>query len=81
MSSKRLNTGRNDDVRLLSVVALLVDRPEVGLRRGQVGTIVELLGEDAFEVEFSDEQGRSYAQIPLTREQFIVLHHRPYEAA
>jgi hypothetical protein len=37
---------------LLSVVALIRDVPEAGLVRGQVGTIVEVLGPEAFEVEF-----------------------------
>lgn len=36
------------------VVALIDDVPEKGLQRGQVGTIVEMLAPDVFEVEFSD---------------------------
>jgi hypothetical protein len=42
-------------VKLLDVVALTVDIPEYNLRRGQVGTVVEMLADGAaFEVEFSD---------------------------
>ena len=42
-------------IKLLDVVALMVDLPEYNLRRGQVGTVVEILaGGKAFEVEFSD---------------------------
>ena len=41
-------------VKLLDVVGLTVDLPEYNLRRGQVGTVVEVLADGtAFEVEFS----------------------------
>ena len=51
------------DLELLSVVALMRDMPEAGLVRGQVGTVVEVLGPEAFEVEFSDDSGRTYASL------------------
>jgi hypothetical protein len=69
-----------DQFRLFPVVALLTDLPAHGLRRGQVGTIVELLTEDAFEVEFVDNEGRTYALLPLRTEQLLVLHYEPLEA-
>ena len=50
-------------IKLLDVVALTEDLSERGLRRGQVGTVVESLAPDAFEVEFSDDNGRTYAQL------------------
>ncbi|MGD0520827.1 MAG: DUF4926 domain-containing protein [Terracidiphilus sp.] len=31
------------------------------------------------EVEFSDDQGRTYALAALRSEEMIRLHHRPYE--
>ena len=68
-------------VRLLDVVALTEDLPDRGLRRGQVGTVVEQLGPDAFEVEFSDENGRTYASLAVGVEQLMVLHYRPVGAA
>ena len=46
-----------ETIHLLDVVALTVDLPERGLTRGQVGTVVETLAPEVFEVEFSDEQG------------------------
>ena len=46
---------------LLDVVALLDDRPEHRLVRGQVGTIVEELDNATVLVEFSDDQGRAWA--------------------
>ena len=65
-------------VKLLDVVALTVDLPEYNLRRGQVGTVVELLADGAaFEVEFSDRNGRTYESLGLQREKIIVLHFEP----
>jgi hypothetical protein len=66
--------------RLLDVVALLSDVPTHGLLRGQVGTVVELL-EGAYEVEFSDEEGKTYAELALPPNQLLVLRHRPERAA
>jgi hypothetical protein len=67
-------------VSLLDVVALLVDAPEHGLVRGQVGTVVESF-EGVSEVEFSDESGAAYAEAPFANELLLVLHHRPIRAA
>lgn len=67
-------------VSILDVVALTEDLPDRGLYRGQVGTIVESLAPDAFEVEFSDNEGRTYASLALEVEQLMVLHHEPVEA-
>ncbi|QSJ17464.1 DUF4926 domain-containing protein [Nostoc sp. UHCC 0702] len=65
-------------VNLLDVIALTVDLPEYSLRRGQVGTVVEILADGAaFEVEFSDRNGRTYESIGLRPEQFMVLHFEP----
>ena len=61
--------------RLLGAVALLSDMPAQGLVRGQVGTVVELL-DGAYEVEFSDNEGRTYAELALTADQLLVLHHK-----
>ena len=69
-----------DTPRLLDVVALLSDVPTHGLLRGQVGTVVELL-DDALEVEFSDDEGKTYAELALKANQLLVLHHRPQRAA
>ncbi len=41
-------------MKLLDVVALTEDLPELGLHRGQVGTIVEEYEPGVFEVEFSN---------------------------
>lgn len=65
------------NLQLLDVVALTVDLPEKGLVRGQVGTIVEMPSSGAYEVEFSDDEGRTYAQAALREDQLMVLHYRP----
>jgi hypothetical protein len=65
-------------VKLLDVVALTIDLPEHNLWRGQVGTVVETLADGAaFEVEFSDRDGRTYESVGLRPEQIMVLHFEP----
>ena len=70
-----------DEIKLLSVVALLEDLPSGGLVRGQVGTVVESLAPDVFEVEFSDNNGRAYASLALRANQMMVLRHEITKAA
>jgi Domain of unknown function (DUF4926) len=61
-------------INLLDVVALTVDIPEYNLAKGQVGTVVEILASGkAFEVEFSDREGRTYESVGLRPEQLMVL--------
>lgn len=74
-------TPHKDTIRLLDVVALIADLPERRLLRGQVGTVVETLARGVFEVEFSDDQGRTYAQSALLADQLLVLHYQPLQAA
>jgi len=66
----------SNPIQLLDVVALTIDLPERGLIRGQVGTVVEVLDSGVFEVEFSDDEGRTYAALPLRENQLLVLHYR-----
>ncbi len=65
----------------LDVVALLRPIPEAGLVEGQVGTIVEVLGEAAYEVEFCDDDGKTYAMLALNEDDLMVLHYTRVEAA
>lgn len=62
------------------VVALLASVPEYGLVRGHLGTVVERLTEGVVEVEFSDDDGRTYAEAALPKELLLVLHQRPVKA-
>ncbi len=68
-------------IQLLDVVALTEDIPDRSLRRGQVGTVVELLGDDVFEVEFCDKDGQTYALAPLRAAQLLPLLYEPAEVA
>ena len=69
---------KTNNIKLLDVVALTVDLTEQNLWRGQVGTVVEILADGAaFEVEFSDQQGRTYESLGLRPEQLMVLHFEP----
>lgn len=70
-----------NSIQLLDVVALTEDLPEHKLHRGQVGTVVELLAPHVFEVEFSDDEGKTYAMLALRAEQLMVLHYQILEAA
>jgi hypothetical protein len=69
----------NAQIRLLDVdvVALTEDIPDRGLLRRQVGTVVESLGPGVFDVEFVDNDGRTYAMLPLKSSQLLVLHYQP----
>ena len=67
----------NSHIDLLDVVALTRDVPERGLLRGQVGTVVEELDSGVVEVEFSDDQGRTYATLAVSAADVLVLHYAP----
>ena len=64
-------------MKTLEVVALIDDMPEKQLRRGQVGTVVELLAPGVVEVEFSDLDGNPYAICAIPENSLMVLHHMP----
>lgn len=64
-------------MKTLEVVALTNDVPEQHLRRGQVGTIVEILAPGVVEVEFSDLEGVTYAMCAIPENNLMVLHHIP----
>lgn len=67
----------SNKIEMLDVVALTEDLPDRALCRGQVGTVVEYLAPDVFEVEFSDNDGCTYASLALRTEQLMVLHFEP----
>ena len=69
------------EIKPFDVVAILEDQPAKGLVRGQVGTVVETLAPGVFEVEFCDNDGRTYASLALRSEQLLLLHHEFVHAA
>lgn len=66
----------NKPIALLDTVALLEDLPTRKLHAGEVGTVVELLDEGVYEVEFADEDGQTYAEFALRNDQLVPLHNR-----
>ena len=69
-----------DEIKLLDVVALIEALPAEGLRRGEVGTVVDQWADGVFEVEFSDDSGEAYAFAALRSDQLLPLYHRKHEA-
>lgn len=63
-------------LKLLDVVALKEDLPDHQLLAGQVGTIVEILAPEVYEVEFSDDDGQTYAMLPLHNSQLLQLKYK-----
>ena len=60
-----------DGIKYLGVVALLADRPEAGLNRGDVGTVVEIFERNEDHpggciVESVDETGKVLALLDVT---------------
>ena len=70
--------GKN--IKLLEVVALLEDFKDRGLVTGQVGTVIEILEDGVFEVEFCDNDGRTYDTLALRDDQLLQLHYSPVAA-
>ena len=65
-------------IKLLDVVALTEDFPEHNLKRGEVGTVVEILANgEAYEVEFSDDNGQMYKCTSFLESQLTLLENRP----
>jgi hypothetical protein len=79
----------NGEIRMHDLVALLEDTPaehfetrqSLILRRGQIGTVVMTYDGIAFDVEFSDRQGRAFAMLPIKGEKLMVLRDSPETAA
>ncbi len=62
-----------DAFKLLDVVTLVTDLPAHDLVHGAVGTVVEHPSADVFEVEFSDDRGRTRALVALRADQLLWL--------
>ncbi len=73
-------TGKGE-IKLLDVVALTQDVPEHNLKRGYIGTVVEILSNgEAFEVEFSDAYGQMSKCLSFLASQLRVLPHEQIKA-
>ena len=66
-----------EQFKLFDVVALTEDLMDIGLAIGQVGTVLEVLAPGIYEVEFSGEDGRTYASTAVNESQLLLLRFRP----
>ena len=79
----------NSEIHMHDLVALLEAVPArhfftgtpLTLRRGQIGTVVMTYDGSAFEVEFSDAQGRAFAVMPIPAGKLMLLHDAPATVA
>jgi hypothetical protein len=55
------------------IVELTIDMPDKGLRVGMQGTIVHCHVNQAYEVEFTNDEGETLDFMALRPEQFIVV--------
>ena len=68
-------------IKPLDVVALTQDVPEHNLKRGEIGTVVEILSNgEVFEVEFSDDNGQMYKCTSFFESQLKVVPDEPTKA-
>jgi hypothetical protein len=76
-----------DNINENDAVGLLVDQPEAGLRRGDLGTVIQVFKSTAdhpagFIVEFVDEFGKVQVQTDIIDlDQIVKLRYRPVLAA
>ena len=69
------------EIKLLDVVALTQDIPEHNLKRGAVGTVVEILSNGkAYEVEFSNAYGQMSKCLSFLASQLRVIPHEQIKA-
>jgi hypothetical protein len=72
----------NPEIKMHDLVALLEEVSALHfttgaplmLRRGLIGTVVMTYDGSAYEVEFSDAQGRAVAMMPIAADKLILLH-------
>ncbi len=66
-----------ENLELLDVVVLTRPFPNLGLRKGELGTVVELLDENVFLVEFADTSGVTYAMPTLSANELMKVYYEP----
>ena len=68
---------------LFELVVLKQDLPNYNLKRGLIGTILEIFDENslnpAYEVDFIDEEGQTLAMVALTQDQLWPITSAQYE--
>jgi len=66
-----------DILELFDVVVLTEAIPSYNLRKGVLGTIVEILYEEVFLIEFADTKGVSYAIVPIKSSSLMKVYYEP----
>jgi len=66
-----------DILELFDVVVLTEAIPSYNLRKGVLGTIVEILDEEVFLIEFADTKGVSYAIVPIKSSSLMKVYYEP----
>jgi hypothetical protein len=66
-----------EEISLLDTVASLEARPDLGVEKGSVGTVVEVLAPEVFEVEFLDRSGHTVALGEFEAKKLLRLVHEP----
>ncbi len=64
-------------IELLDVVVLTKPIPDLGLRKGELGAVVELLDKHVFLVEFADTNGTTYAMPALSAAELMKVYYQP----
>lgn len=76
-----------NEIEPFDIVALLIDAPEHGLRRGDVGTVLEVFAENkhhpaGYLIEFVAEDGSTISLLDVTDlSQIVKLHLAPERRA
>jgi Domain of unknown function (DUF4926) len=66
-------TDFNIKFKLFDNIMLREDIPDYPLKKGAIGTIVEFLKPGVYEVDFSDNQGQTYAMCSVHDHQLIAV--------
>ncbi len=66
-----------DILELFDVVVLTEAIPSYNLRKGELGTIVEILDEEVFLIEFADTKGVTYAIVPIKSASLMKVYYEP----
>jgi hypothetical protein len=66
-----------DILELFDVVVLTEAIPSYNLRKGVLGTIVEILGEEVFLIEFANTKGLTYAIVPIKSSSLMKVYYEP----
>jgi len=64
----------NNNFEILDVVALMENIPKINLKKGCLGTIVEILNDDNYLVEFIDRNGVTIAMPSLRTNQLMKVY-------